>query len=175
MMKSKGPVFELGARVVLNDCRFALLELKRNPAGEHWRILLVASCTLLRTVAEALFKVDMDNPLHPPELRKAVKDFYDELGTSNPKPQIYWEFIREHANKILHEYDLRATQGITARPTGENHPITGAKKMEITGRSYTIRTGPYQGKDPRDVIEEAIDWWDDQLSDIECKAASKYL
>ena len=59
-MNPKTPVFQLGVRVVLDDCRFALLELKRNPAGEQWTILWVASCVLLRTVAEALFKVDMD-------------------------------------------------------------------------------------------------------------------
>ena len=36
--------------------------------------------------------------------------------------------------------------------------------------SDKMPAGPYGGQDPRDVVQEAIKWWEEQLTEIEAKA-----
>ena len=37
----------------------------------------------------------------------------------------------------------------------------------LLSTTYVINDGPYQGMDQREALQEAIDWWDAYLSDIE--------
>ena len=37
--------------------------------------------------------------------------------------------------------------------------------------NYKMNSGPFAGQDPRDLVRDAIKWWEEQLDDIEQKAA----
>jgi hypothetical protein len=45
--------------------------------------------------------------------------------------------------------------------------IDGALGCDSNLYHYVINEGPYQGRDQRDVLREAIDWWDAYLTEIE--------
>jgi hypothetical protein len=46
-----------------------------------------------------------------------------------------------------------------------------AEVHSIPGVLYhPIVEGPWQGEDARDVYEQAMEWWDQQLTDLERKA-----
>ncbi|MBT3350055.1 MAG: hypothetical protein HOL66_15945 [Rhodospirillaceae bacterium] len=168
-MASDAP-FQLGAQMVLEDCREALRLLEEQPSGTTWRVQWSACCTLLRTVRNVLFEVDIKDDTHPPELVKEVQSFRDGMKASEPEPKIYWGFIAESANIILHEYDLHAGQGITIH-VGANIEAGEAPHT----RSYPIHDGPFEGQDQRDVVREAIDWWEKQLEEIIIKAAARSI
>ena len=163
----------LGARYVLNDCEEALLELEKRPAGATWRIRWVAACTLLRTVGDVLESVDQQNiKKHPPELIRAIKEYRATLKNKDVEPGKYWNQIREQAKGLIHFYDFQARQGVSVQLSDEINPDTGIPLAEITGRTYDIVSGPFEGMDQRDFLREAISWWDEQLSEIEIKAGA---
>jgi hypothetical protein len=33
--------------------------------------------------------------------------------------------------------------------------------------NYKMNSGPFAGQDPRDLVKDAIEWWEKQLDDIE--------
>jgi hypothetical protein len=39
--------------------------------------------------------------------------------------------------------------------------------------SYHVNSGPFAGRDPRELVEESISWWEQQIADIEQDAASR--
>ncbi len=54
------------------------------------------------------------------------------------------------------------------------------KKFEQIGQigegtveyDYKITDGPFKGKDQRDIVKEAIEWWENQLSLIDTRVAA---
>ena len=172
------------ARIVLEDCKAALHELKAEPSGQAWRIKWVAVLALLRTVREVLFKVDIQDK---PELKAEINRFRNSLGDTEPEPFIYWKFIRRDANNILHEYKFSAVQSATFHPLGVDKPATVStsavlvasvafpKEDRIAKSTYRMKTGPFAGEDQRDVVQKAIDWWQEQIEDIEIRAAASTI
>jgi len=147
----------LRARLVLDDCRGAVTDLHDGLQGGDWRRRWVTAVTLLRAVEHVLRKVDTRGD---PKLRKAINDRWDQLLASKPHPPIFWEFIVEERNLILKEYEVRAGQGATVNlGTGTviNH--------------YLINDGPFKGREQREVLREAIAWWESYLAGVERDAA----
>jgi hypothetical protein len=57
-------------------------------------------------------------------------------------------------------------QGVSARASvaGENlEPLLPQASPPPAITSYHMKTGPYEGEDPRDVAEEAIAWLEEQI------------
>ncbi len=170
------------ARIVLGDCREALRELEADPSGQTWRIRWVAVLALLRTVREVLIKVDGNGK---PELKVETDKFWQRMGDTKPKPSIYWEFIRDDANSILHEYKFTAVQSVTSQPLGEGAPTTVSTSAQssvtlriedrIVKRTYLMKAGPFKGRDQRKVVRQAIEWWEEQITEIESRAAAAKL
>ena len=176
--------YQLFARNVLEDCRTALAEFERaEPAGSLWRVQWVANIALLRTVAHVIRNVDAITEDHPNELREAAVEWWEGLRETKPEPRIFWGFIQEERNNLLKEYKFRANIGVTIEvptavlrrtPEGRIEQV-GAKGEGKSWRDYNITGGPFKGKDQREVIRQAIEWWQDQLDDIEARAAAKKL
>jgi hypothetical protein len=165
------------AREILDYCRHGLTELQKDPTGYEWILRWVGTLALLRTVDEVLKNVDaQSNPL----LAKARSNWKNELKRS--QPAIYWEFIRGDANKLLHQAEIRAGQSASvsiagvaadARAAGEEKPPlpkTNSPKPS-SSVSYQMNSGTFAGRDPRDVVREAIEWWQNQVATIEQDAA----
>ena len=140
---------ELVARTTLEDCRVARSNIDGQIQGSQWRVNWIAAVALLRAVGHVLkHQADVCGD---PILEKIINDKWDQ-----PKPDIYREFIEKERNNILKEYQINAGQGVTVRPGwGE------------TTRDYTINRGYGAGSDQREVLKDAIDWWDQYLSQIE--------
>lgn len=156
------------SRKVLEDCKGALQDFKYGVQGEVWRRRWITSVVLLRTVGHVLSKVDA---LSDPALKKIIDAEWAKLQDSKPEPRIFWEFIDEERNNILKEYQIRAGQGITIRPGTMHLNLTTGEQTHgeslPTLYHYTITSGHYKGKEQKDVLNEAIEWWDKYLENIE--------
>lgn len=162
----------LAARTVLEDCTQAAAQLTDGIQGSQWRIAYMASIALLRAVYHVLENRDVAGD---PRLRQAFKKWSEDLLESKPKPEIYWEFIVSERNLMLKEYQSSAGQGVTV--PGVRFVLnmkTGEQKATTIGAieyHYKMNDGVFMGRDHRDLIQEAISWWYEQLEKLE-KAAN---
>ncbi|XOV83658.1 MAG: hypothetical protein ACFHXK_00780 [bacterium] len=157
------------ARRVLDECRGLLVELRSDPSGGDWRRLWILTVALLRTVGYALANVDAEAD---EELGVIINQHWVALRNTRPEPEIFWSFINEERNNILKEYRVNAGINVTVRPGTNSYDRVTGEVTEIapsrpTLTDYVINEGPFAGQDHREVVEEAIQWWDSYLSAIE--------
>jgi hypothetical protein len=145
------------AREVLEDCRGAVDEIVDGIQGRAWRRRWIAAVVLLRTVGHVLGKVDTKIS---PSYKQAIDGAWSRLSQSKPDPAIFWAFIDAERNNIIHEYEVGAGQGATVH-LGQNKP---------TEHHYLVNTGPFAGRDQREILREAIAWWEAYLDDIDSAA-----
>lgn len=143
------------ARVVLDDCKVVLDSFTEGIQGAEWRIKWVSVVALLRAVGHVLRNVDNNKTINP-KLSMVIEEQWEILNRSKPKPIIFWQFIEEERNNVIKEYKLGAGQGVT---------IDLASKKATY--SYTMTTGPFIGQDQREVIRNAIKWWETYLNTID--------
>lgn len=162
----------LAAHTVLGDCIQAAAQLTDGVQGAQWRISYMANVALLRAVYHVLESRDVAGD---PRLRQAFMIWSADLLKSKPKPEIYWEFIVSERNLLLKEYQSSAGQGVTVPGNlFEMNLETGEQKSSRLGsieHHYTMNDGAFMGRDHRDLVQEAISWWYDQLEMLE-KAAN---
>jgi hypothetical protein len=156
------------ARNVLADCRSAAAELVNGVQGDAWRRNWVLSVVLLRTVGHVLANVDS---ARDENLRRSIDDWWKQLRATKPEPVIFWKFIEADRNLILKEYLINAEYGIRLS-IPLLHLFPGQKDEErpppvSTEYRYEVASGPYKGQDQRTILQEAITWWEIQLSAIE--------
>jgi hypothetical protein len=173
------------AREILQECQLGLHELRSHPRPS-WFVLWAGTLALLHTVGDAL-KNDADH-----RIRKAQVKWFRLMnqvnkaagrGTTRQKqdntwePAIYWQFIRKDRNLLLHEalstVSQSATISIPVTLTGirqsaaRDIPVFPAPQPSPLTYSYTMSSPPYDQRDARDVVEEAIQWWEQQINEIE--------
>ncbi len=158
----------LAARKVLEDCKGALDDLKDGIRGSLWRRRWITAVVLLRTVGYVLDKVDSTSS---PKHKAIIEKEWSALKEMNPESQIFREFIDIERHNIIHEYQINAVQNTTIR-TGTAHwnLKTGGQYSDPplpTLYHYTISSGPYKGRDQRELVKEAIDWWEKYLDNID--------
>ena len=162
------------ARIVLDDCRGALIELKDGLQGAQWRRRWITCIVLLRTVGHVLDKVDAKASN---AMRVVVDKAYSQIKQTRPEPLIYWYFIEADRNLILKEYKITAGQGIRAIGGMATYDQFGKLVDSEAGSIeylYKINTGRFAGRQQHDLVQEAIDWWQDYLEKID-KAAAKVV
>lgn len=145
------------AREVLEDCRGAVDEIGGGVQGRAWRRRWVAAVVLLRSVGYVLAAVDSRIGA---KYKSAIDRAWTELNRTKPNPAIFWSFIDVERHNIIHEYEVGAGQGVTVH-VGQNKP---------TEHHYLITTGPFTGQDQRDVLRQAIAWWEAYLDAIDLEA-----
>lgn len=160
------------AREVLSDCKLALELLEQSKTDQMWRVHWFAAIALVRTVGDVLDKVDGANPLYA----KAVKEAYRRWKADRETHQIFWQFIKDQRDKLIHEYQSDVhpldKSSILAQfkavPIGGGESIDLAEVFELDENIYRpMLEGPWVGDDGRDVLQEAIDWWTQQLQEID--------
>jgi hypothetical protein len=154
------------ARMVLDDCRHVLVELRKDPQGPAWRVLWFCALAMLKAVEDVLYKVDAQKMR--PYANKAIHDWRQNLKKTNPA--IYRQFIREERRLIVHYYKQRAKQSATVRPGVKKYHLRTGHEETVAPGGPTTTTYEIAGQDPRDVVQEAIDWWEEQLTKIETDA-----
>ncbi len=149
------------ARRVLADCKHSLdmLQMESQPAS--FRVLWVAGIALARAVGHVLQKVDGKQDS---AVRAAIETAYASWKADRPSNAIFWNFIEEERNQVLKQYEV----GFFAGPVD----------IVAEGQVYTlddhlfcpITDGPFAGEDCRDILEQAIEWWERQLAAVEANA-----
>jgi hypothetical protein len=141
-----------------------------------WIVKWAATLTFIRTVGEALKNVDAQKYPAIGKARQRWKQSRDPDGLP-----IYNSFIKGDSNRLLHQANVDAgqsamvfIQGVSAtgRAGGED---TAPNRAEVHPPpplfTYHMNGGPFDGRDPRDIFQEAVDWWQQQIEDIETDAA----
>jgi hypothetical protein len=153
------------ARMVLEDCRYALTELRNDPQGPAWRVRWFGTLAMLRTVGYVLDKEDAKSC---PEMREAIDASWKKLR----RKAIFRQFIKLDRDAIVHQYDHRAGQGVIITPGFAEYNRIGQTITTggPTTYTYKIHGGPFDGQDPRDVVQKVIEWWDQEVTKIETDA-----
>lgn len=168
----KAVMAKLGAaRGVLADCEAARARLEDETDDVSWRLLWVAAIVLLRTVGHVLAKVDGAGDL---AIRKAADTAFWQWKSDAPEHGIFRDFIDDERNLILKEYEHRMSSG----PVRLVAILPGTAVQDRTSEIFLadgnlfrpMLSGPYQGEDGRDVLDQAIAWWKRELDLIEITA-----
>lgn len=163
----------LAAREALSDCEvaYALLE-KANKDDETWRIYWVTCLSLLRAVGHVLDKVDgAIDAKH----RAAVNSVWERWKADKSGHAIFWNFIEAERNNLLKQYKF----GVDPEPTyvvteDGNQIVTEEGDSVVTEDDFfRLSIRGFEDEDGRDVIGEAIEWWEDQLEAVETELARK--
>ena len=129
--------------------------------GERWlsrREIWVAGVALARAVGHVLQKVDCE---HDGTTKYAVASAYAAWKADKQANAIFWDFIEQERNQVLKEYEL----GFLAEPIDV---VAGAELHTLDEHLFCpIADGVFAGEDCRDILEQAITWWERQLSRIE--------
>jgi hypothetical protein len=121
----------------------------------EWEAQFSAAIALLRSVGHVLEK-------------KAKADWWWKEITSNKAAHsIFFEFVHCERNLILKEGELRAGQSATVFLAGASSPAAPPPTLPKAIYSYHMNDGVFADRDPRDLIDEAIVWWDAQLTKID--------
>ncbi len=160
------------ARRVLDDCELALEFLEQSTTDAIWRVHWFAAVALVRTVGDVLHKVDGQDPALKPLVNAAFQRWKEDPCDN----AIFWDFIKNQRDRLVHEYDsdahpsekislltefaLQSSEGSSAMTLGE--------VFELDENIYRpMLAGPWEGDDARDVLKEAIDWWKRELNAID--------
>lgn len=160
------------ARRVLKDCRLALAMLEEETDQARWRVHWAAAVGLARAVGHVLDKVDGKDPL----TKKLAAAAFKRWKSTAPEHEIFREFIERERNSILKEYHFRyhPLEEVQMAVTYTlQHPITGerlraAELFPLGDNIYRpLLDGWREGDDARDVLSDALEWWDGELSALE--------
>jgi len=170
---SQGPIFsipasnQLSAYLVLRDARASCEEL-RIAQGEDWRRRWISSLTFLRSVGHVLDKVDGNSSS---KARQVINSWWDKIKQDKLEHSIFWNFIEPARNTALKAYS--SSVGVEIKPIPKpNSRMTITVKgpaftlMPESGSSATFSytETPFEGRDPVELVDEAIRWWANQLA-----------
>jgi len=164
------------AREVLSDCRIALELLEEEKNMQKWRVHWAAAVALIRAVGHVLDKSDGCDPA----VKNIASNCYKEWKKPEPAHEIFREFIEKERNNILKEYQFGihpmeevgvvVQLGLKSLTDGEE--LDAVQTVNIGDNIYRPMLGSYrEGDDARDVLSEAIEWWDCQLDMVDEEVA----
>ena len=160
----------LYARTVLDDCRLAIQDFRDAAPTPFWRVRWVGVVALLRAVGHVLQRVDAPSN---PRIKVAVDSEFTALKQSRPHPLIFWEFIEGERNSVLKAYSFTIHLHAFAHPGVASYDLraghTGGTEPTPTTYEYFLRSGPFAPRDPLDVCQEALAFWDAHLKRIEAR------
>jgi hypothetical protein len=160
------------ARVVLEDCRVALQFLEEETDLRRWRVHWAGAVALTRAVGHVLDKVDGADSV----IKLAANNAFRSWKGPSAQHKIFREFIDSERNSILKEYRFNHHPldevPIVLETTLQN-PATGElvknhQVFPIGDNIYRPMTdGAYEGDDARDLLKDALDWWEVELRKID--------
>lgn len=155
----------LRARLVLSDCRVALDLLDSADDDAHFRLYWLACCTLLRTVGHVLHKVDA--PQVSSSRADSIFALWETLKADRTAHPLFWEFIENERNRMVKEYRPNYERGEHMLIVPDESAEDWVSEIVGPDLYSPIGSGPFAGEDARDMLREAIAWWDERLRVIE--------
>jgi hypothetical protein len=103
-----------------------------------------------------------------PEATAAIKRTWEAVRATKPEPRIFWDFVEQERNNVLKAYRRAATQNVTidAGTMTVSSPGVQIVRPEITFE-HLMTEGYFQGQDPLDLVEKAIEWWRAYLDSVD--------
>jgi len=162
------------AREVLEDCKLALQLLEEETNPKLWRIHWVAAVALIRAVGHVLHKVG-GSDMSLKEIINQRHKLWTSTDPEYPEHRIFRQFIELERNNILKEYQSNVY------PLAEIPLVVGKKSLygdnnenddilelfELDENLYKpLMDGPWEGEDARDVLREAISWWEKEIDAV---------
>lgn len=161
------------ARQVLSDVRLALDMLQAEIDPDRWRVHWAGGVALLRAVGHVLLNVDQRANV---ELARIAGAAHRRWRSADAAHAVYREFILEERNNILKEYRSKV-HPLDNVPVAIRLTLVNPKTGEVSYLDHVadldenlfrpLVEGYGQGEDARDIFEEAIDWWERELTAIE--------
>lgn len=145
------------ARAAINDCRICLEMMEEEEDGDRFRVLWIGGLAILRAVGKALQERDCRNE---PE-----KTVLNQLWTRWKGEPIFAKFIERSRNLALKEYEVLAEEGTFGPLLIKSKGDTFAEIPEFLYRP--ISSGFGEGDDARDIYRDAIQWWEQKISELE--------
>jgi hypothetical protein len=142
----------------------------------------VSIVTLLRAVGHVLYKVDAKADA---DVAYVIEQKWNALKRTRPKPEILWEFIESERNSIVKQYEFgfARTIVVTKPPEGQGGAVIKVDLLSVSGGPLPpqdfpeleslITDGPFRGRPEKEIAQEAIEWWDKCLDDIEKLVAQR--
>jgi hypothetical protein len=162
------------ARRVLRDCRLAHAMLENETRPNRFRILWVAALALVRSVGQVLDKIDGQDL----RIKTAARERHKLWQKDDAKHQIFRDLIKRERDLIIHEYrsnvDPREKLPIAIidgrlAPLSDSNPVIDSA-YEIDENIFRpLMEGRWAGEDARDVLLEAIEWWECELRMIDAR------
>jgi hypothetical protein len=158
------------AREALADCERAVTDYEAGARTPFLASRWVGLITLLRLVGHVLEKVD--GPAASAEIQQRMSNAWKTLKASTtPETRIFHEFIEKDRNLTVKQYQVRARVNINLHPgavwynlrTGES----GSDPSGPTTYEFSMRDGPFKGRDTRELCREAIEFWRQYLDAID--------
>lgn len=167
------------AREVLSDARLALEMLQVETDPDRWRVHWAGGVALLRAVGHVLLNVDQSANI---ELAVVADAAHRRWRSADPSHSVYRDFILEERNNILKEYrsNVHPLSNVPiARRFTLMHPDTGEiryldQAAELDENIFRPLVEGYgEGEDARDVFDEALAWWERELTAIDEEMSKK--
>jgi hypothetical protein len=128
-----------------------------------FRLLWVAGVALARAVGHVLDKVDANQD---ERLAEIIRSRYTAWKQNRPTNRIFWDFIEDERNRVLKEYSV----GFLSGPI---KIVAAGDSFELNENLFNpLGDGAFAGEDCRDVLGLAIEWWEQQLAEIERRYSS---
>ncbi len=125
----------------------------------EWKIVWTGACATLRTSID-LFKIDAKSCLSV-DIRREIRSEWDSIKKEAEDHQIYWRFLKEERDNIIHEYKWSAYEA-WMKPDGvirASESILGSLLIsDGASRVLLMRNGIYAGRNSLDLLIEASDW-----------------
>ncbi len=160
----------LCARKVWHDAVLSLSLTEWAVESAIFRVHWVATVTLLRTIGNVLRNIDTvghsDILVHVDELWTRVQNTTDDT-------RLFWEFIKPERDNVLKEYEFAFDQSET-QTLAVDVPGGAVTQFEIDSELYRpMIDGTFSGDDSRDVLRDALRWWDSELTQIEAQIGTQ--
>jgi hypothetical protein len=128
-----------------------------------WKIHWVAACTLLRTAID-LFQKDARICVSQ-SLGAAMRAEWKSIKDDREAHKIYWDFLREERNNIIHEYSWAAYEYFLDRGGDivDSRALSLLMPRDDLTRVLRIRRGVYKGADALALIGDASAWVEQRL------------
>ena len=153
------------AKKVLNDLQQSHTMLENEEDYIRFRVLWVAAITLARAVGHMLDKVDSkESALMKVVIEQKWKKLKENKNQEDNK--IFFKIVENERNQILKEYEF----GILSLPVdlvGENADVVFVIFTIDNCIYMPFQEGEYAGEDCRDVLAEAIRWWEKYIDEID--------
>lgn len=161
------------ARQVLSDVRLALDMLHSETDPDRWRVHWAGGVALLRAIGHVLLNVDQSANV---ELARIADAAHRRWRSADSAHAVYRDFVLEERNNILKEYRSKV-HPLDEVPVAIRLTLVNPETGEVSYLDQVadldenlfrpLVEGYGEGEDARDVFEEAIDWWERELTAIE--------